>query len=268
MQHHTFNYQQYWKSRTTAFSGSQGFEEDEADAECREAGALVPAMENHANQLKSDETDDVKVHCRASRRTRRTRSAGRRWRCSFSWWLFFWSFDSCSSAMCNAQGFEEDEADAECREAEALALAMQEAAITDVKSFTKASSRAAVAATAAATAVAVTKVPAEGFWQLVFSQHLVALCGIVCEHTALQRSVDAAGTVFIWPSHIRLTFRCCMAHIEMRWSRTRHQGVKEGDQESELLRHLCFCLAAGRSGTGSSQSGEAGAWLPHWQRDN
>ena len=37
--------------------------------------------------------------------------------------------------MC--QGFEEDEADAECREAEALALAMQEAAITDFKSFTQ-----------------------------------------------------------------------------------------------------------------------------------
>jgi hypothetical protein len=35
---------------------------------------------------------------------------------------------------------------------------MQEAAITDVKSYTQASSRAAVAATAAATAVAVTKV--------------------------------------------------------------------------------------------------------------
>jgi hypothetical protein len=34
---------------------------------------------------------------------------------------------------------------------------MQEAAITDVKSFTAASSRAAVAASAAATAVAVTK---------------------------------------------------------------------------------------------------------------
>lgn len=118
--------------------------------------------------------------------------------------------------MCNAQGFEEDEADAECREAEALALAMQEAAITDVKSFTQASSRAAVAATAAATAVAVTKVPAEGS-DTFFSQHMVALCGIVSEHTALQRSVDAAGTVFIWPSHIRLTFRCCMvAHIEMR----------------------------------------------------
>jgi len=47
--------------------------------------------------------------------------------------------------------------------------------------------------------------------------------------------------VFIWPSHIRLTFRCCMvAHIEMRWSRIRHQSVKEGDQESELLRHLCL----------------------------
>lgn len=55
------------------------------------------------------------------------------------------------------QAFEEDEADAEYREKEALALAMQEAAITDVKSFTQASSRAAVAATAAATAVAVTK---------------------------------------------------------------------------------------------------------------
>ena len=40
---------------------------------------------------------------------------------------------------------------------------MQEAAITDVKSYTQASSRAAVAATAAATAVAVTKVhTAEG----------------------------------------------------------------------------------------------------------
>ncbi len=63
------------------FSGSQGFEEDEADAECQEAGALVLAMEKNANQLK---TNDVKVHCRASRRTRRTRSAGRRWRCSFS----------------------------------------------------------------------------------------------------------------------------------------------------------------------------------------
>ena len=45
-------------------------------------------------------------------------------------------------------------------EAEAYALLMQEAAITDVKSFTEASSRAAVAASAAATAVAVTKVPA------------------------------------------------------------------------------------------------------------
>ena len=55
------------------------------------------------------------------------------------------------------QAFEEDEADAEYKEKEALALAMQEAAITDVKSFTQASSRAAVAATAAATAVAVTK---------------------------------------------------------------------------------------------------------------
>lgn len=60
------------------------------------------------------------------------------------------------------QPFEDDEADsggeARGNEAEALALAMQEEAITDVKSFTKASSRAAVAATAAATAVAVTKV--------------------------------------------------------------------------------------------------------------
>ncbi len=46
----------------------------------------------------------------------------------------------------------------EGREAEALALALQEGAITDVKSFTQASSRATVAAAAAATAVAVTKV--------------------------------------------------------------------------------------------------------------
>jgi hypothetical protein len=70
---------------------------------------------------------------------------------------------SASAVMCHIvsscllQAFEEDEADAEYREKEALALAMQEAAITDVKSFTQASSRAAVAATAAATAVAVTK---------------------------------------------------------------------------------------------------------------
>ena len=56
-----------------------------------------------------------------------------------------------------SQPFEEDEADSGYREAEAYALLMQEAAITDVKSFTAASSRAAVAASAAATAVAVTK---------------------------------------------------------------------------------------------------------------
>ena len=56
------------------------------------------------------------------------------------------------------QPFEEDEADSGRREAEAYALLMQEAAITDVQSFTAASSRAAVAASAAATAVAVTKV--------------------------------------------------------------------------------------------------------------
>lgn len=59
------------------------------------------------------------------------------------------------------QPFEDDEADsggeAAGRGAESLALALQEGAITDVKSFTRASSRAAVAATAAATAVAVTK---------------------------------------------------------------------------------------------------------------
>jgi len=64
----------------------------------------------------------------------------------------------------NYKPFEDDEADsggeARGNEAEALALAMQEEAITDVKSFTKASSRAAVAATAAATAVAVTKAAA------------------------------------------------------------------------------------------------------------
>lgn len=57
-----------------------------------------------------------------------------------------------------AQPFEEDEEDEGYREAEAYALLMQQAAITDVKSFTEASSRAAVAASAAATAVAVVKV--------------------------------------------------------------------------------------------------------------
>lgn len=63
------------------------------------------------------------------------------------------------------QCFEEDEADDEVRqaEAEAQALLQQKEAITDVKSFTKASSRAAVAATAAATAVAVTKVRLRGY---------------------------------------------------------------------------------------------------------
>ena len=59
--------------------------------------------------------------------------------------------------MAALQPFEEDDADSGYREAEAYALLMQEAAITDVKSFTAASSRAAVAASAAATAVAVTK---------------------------------------------------------------------------------------------------------------
>ncbi len=66
-----------------------------------------------------------------------------------------WAEHSCP---CLVQPFEEDEADSGRREAEAYALLMQEAAITDVQSFTAASSRAAVAASAAATAVAVTKV--------------------------------------------------------------------------------------------------------------
>ena len=50
------------------------------------------------------------------------------------------------------QAFEDDEADAGHRESEAFALLMQEAAITDVRSFTKASSRAAVAQSAAGAA--------------------------------------------------------------------------------------------------------------------
>lgn len=142
--------------------------------------------------------------------------------------------------MCNAQGFEEDEADAECREAEALALAMQEAAITDVKSFTQASSRAAVAAAAAATAVAVTKVPAEGFDSL-FSHSTWSRCAassasiLHCKGPSMLREQCSYGrpTLGLHSGAAWLhTSKCVAAEFVIK-------ALKKAIRKARL-RHLCL----------------------------